>query len=250
MDLSAILTAYPRLGVCRLSIGRLWAASLFALVFTLFSFGQAPPSNPQAMGGGNSTAGAHAAIHDAENRPITAGGFVNSGPVVFEDITRSRVSTNGITRWAHPRRNSSSRLMAPASALLDYDNDGWLDIYLVNGSTYDALQRQASRHPMRRSSTTIMTALSPTWPPRPVSPTTAGDSALPSAITTTTAGLIFTSATTARIGSTTTITTAPLPTSRKRPVSRSATGQPEQPSATTTATAGSISSFPATFTTT
>ena len=22
--------------------------------------------------------------------------------------------------------------------LLDYDNDGWLDIYLVNGSTYDA----------------------------------------------------------------------------------------------------------------
>jgi len=24
-------------------------------------------------------------------------------------------------------------------ALLDYDNDGWLDIYIVNGSTYDAL---------------------------------------------------------------------------------------------------------------
>jgi hypothetical protein len=23
--------------------------------------------------------------------------------------------------------------------LLDYDNDGWLDIYLVNGSTYEAL---------------------------------------------------------------------------------------------------------------
>ena len=23
-------------------------------------------------------------------------------------------------------------------ALLDYDNDGWLDIYLVNGSTYEA----------------------------------------------------------------------------------------------------------------
>jgi hypothetical protein len=25
-------------------------------------------------------------------------------------------------------------------ALLDYDNDGWLDIYLLNGSTYPALQ--------------------------------------------------------------------------------------------------------------
>ena len=28
-------------------------------------------------------------------------------------------------------------------ALLDYDNDGWLDIYLVNGSTYEALQGKA-----------------------------------------------------------------------------------------------------------
>jgi hypothetical protein len=27
--------------------------------------------------------------------------------------------------------------------LLDYDNDGWLDIYLVNGSTYDALDGKA-----------------------------------------------------------------------------------------------------------
>ncbi len=34
---------------------------------------------------------------------------------------------------------------APGSgcAFLDYDNDGWLDIYLVNGSTYEALQNKA-----------------------------------------------------------------------------------------------------------
>ena len=28
-------------------------------------------------------------------------------------------------------------------ALLDYDNDGWLDIYLVNGMTYDAMNGKA-----------------------------------------------------------------------------------------------------------
>ena len=39
-----------------------------------------------AMGGGVNTAGAHAAVLDAEHRPITAGGFVKSGPVVFTDI--------------------------------------------------------------------------------------------------------------------------------------------------------------------
>ena len=27
--------------------------------------------------------------------------------------------------------------------LFDYDNDGWLDIYLVNGSTFDALSGKA-----------------------------------------------------------------------------------------------------------
>ena len=33
---------------------------------------------------------------------------------------------------------------APGVCLLDYDNDGWLDIYLVNGSTYDALAVKAT----------------------------------------------------------------------------------------------------------
>jgi len=35
--------------------------------------------------------------------------------------------------------------------LIDYDNDGWLDIYLVNGSTYDAMTARRL-HPTPRSS--------------------------------------------------------------------------------------------------
>ena len=50
--------------------------------------------------------------------------------------------------------------------LIDYDNDGWLDIYIVNGSTFDALTAKQSR-PMPRCSTTIMTELLPMLPPRP-----------------------------------------------------------------------------------
>jgi len=90
-------------------------------------------------GGGSSTGGAHPAVHDAENRPITAGGFVKSGPIVFKDISKS----SGLASWTHVMGTPEKKYIIEANGsgvcLLDYDNDGWLDIYLVNGSTYDAL---------------------------------------------------------------------------------------------------------------
>ncbi len=53
----------------------------------------------------------------------------------------------GLTQWHHQAGTPEKRLIleakGPGVCLLDYDNDGWLDIYLVNGSTYDALAGKA-----------------------------------------------------------------------------------------------------------
>jgi enediyne biosynthesis protein E4 len=89
---------------------------------------------------GTSTGGAHAPVKDAEMRPITAGGFVDGAPVIYIDITREA----GLDKFHHRSGSGQKRtvLETPGSgvALLDYDNDGWLDIYLLNGSTIAALK--------------------------------------------------------------------------------------------------------------
>ena len=98
----------------------------------------------QPMGGGSSTGGTYAPIHDAQNRPITAGGFVKHGTVVFIDDTRKA----GLDTWTHhmgtPEKKYIIETNGSGVCLLDYDHDGWLDIYLVNGSTYDALDGKAT----------------------------------------------------------------------------------------------------------
>src|SRR6266853_6472128 len=96
---------------------------------------QAPP--PQ---GGASTGGIFAPVLDEKHRPITAGGFVEGAPIVFEDDTKK----SGLGKFQHVSGTAEKNLIleAPGSgvAIFDYDNDGWPDIYLVNGSTFDALR--------------------------------------------------------------------------------------------------------------
>jgi hypothetical protein len=102
-----------------------------------------PQSNAPSSAGGMATAGPQKAEFDSLHRPITAGGFVKNGPIVFQDVAAKA----GLTSWHHVAGTPAKRLIleakGPGVCLIDYDNDGWLDIYLVNGSTYDALAGKA-----------------------------------------------------------------------------------------------------------
>lgn len=99
---------------------------------------------PQSGGGGSSTGGVYAPVLDAEKRPITAGGYVDAGPIVFQNIADKA----GLTGWHQhtgtPEKKYILDTVGAGVALLDYDNDGWLDIYLVNGSTYDAMSGKST----------------------------------------------------------------------------------------------------------
>jgi len=93
---------------------------------------------------GVSTGAAHAAVKDSHSRPITAGGFVDGAPVVFSDITKISGLDKFLHRSGTPDKKTILETIGSGVALLDYDNDGWLDIYLVNGSTLEALKGKES----------------------------------------------------------------------------------------------------------
>src|ERR1035437_10089575 len=105
---------------------------------------QGPTGRMQQSQGGMANAGPQKAEFDSQHRPITAGGFVKTGPIVFQNVAEAA----GLTRWHHTAGTPEKRVIleakGPGVCLLDYDNDGWLDIYLVNGSTYDALAGKAT----------------------------------------------------------------------------------------------------------
>src|ERR1700721_2395376 len=136
------------------SASRRWASAALFLSFLILCGTALPQSTPQSQPplyggssqsgpspqqGGSATAGTFAPVLDSEKRPITAGGFVKSGPVVYQDVSKK----SGLTVWRHrmgnPEKNYILEAIGSGVALLDYDHDGWLDIYIVNGSTRDAL---------------------------------------------------------------------------------------------------------------
>src|ERR1035437_7078629 len=103
---------------------------LTALPATLSAQTPAAGAQTTPMGSGGSP---HAAQVDDHQRPITAGGFVKSGPLVFADASEKA----GLTHWTHkmgtPAKGYIIETKGSGVGLIDFDNDGWLDIYVGTG---------------------------------------------------------------------------------------------------------------------
>lgn len=125
------------------------AAGAFSISAAQVSQPTTPAADPQTAqpaesvqapsAGGVNTGPPHPAQFDEQHRPITAGGIVANGPVIFQDVSQKA----GLTQWTHkmgtPEKKYIIETNGSGVGLIDYDNDGWLDIYVVNGSTFDAL---------------------------------------------------------------------------------------------------------------
>ncbi len=99
-----------------------WCTVIFVLFFHTLTCGQVYGQSAPAHG------------------PMTAaGGVVKEGPVVFQNIAAQA----GLTSWRNHTGTPQKKLIIEAKGsgvcLIDFDKDGWLDIYLVSGSTVEAL---------------------------------------------------------------------------------------------------------------
>ena len=119
--------------------------SVTSLIF-LLALGSPSQQRPDqktkqpSTGMGVATGAAHPAVKDSLSRPITAGGFVDGATVVFSDITKQAGLEKFLHRSGTPEKRTILETIGSGVALLDYDNDGWQDIYLLNGSTEAALK--------------------------------------------------------------------------------------------------------------
>src|SRR5258708_26391634 len=66
----------------------------------------------------------------------------NPPGIRFENIA-AKAGVNFITHNSPTPNKNQIETMVAGVALLDYDSDGWLDIYLVNGAAIPSLQKES-----------------------------------------------------------------------------------------------------------
>src|SRR6476646_8945873 len=74
---------------------------------------------------------------------LTAGSTL--GPITFEDIAERAAVRFVSNNSATPKKQQPEGLIAGV-ALLDYDGDGLLDIYFVNGAGMPSLNKEGPQH--------------------------------------------------------------------------------------------------------
>ncbi|MBZ5586839.1 MAG: FG-GAP-like repeat-containing protein, partial [Acidobacteriia bacterium] len=70
---------------------------------------------------------------------------VASGPIIFEEIA-ARAGLRFVADSSPTPNKNQPETMVAGVALLDYDNDGYLDVYLVNGAAIPSLRKESPRY--------------------------------------------------------------------------------------------------------
>jgi enediyne biosynthesis protein E4 len=73
---------------------------------------------------------------------LALAGAPTASAIRFENIA-SKAGVNFITQNSPTANKNQIETMVAGVALLDYDGDGWLDIYLVNGAAIPSLQKES-----------------------------------------------------------------------------------------------------------
>jgi len=68
-----------------------------------------------------------------------------TGPIVFEEIA-SRSGLTFVTDSSPTPNKNQPETMVAGVALLDYDNDGYLDVFVVNGAAIPSLQKESPKY--------------------------------------------------------------------------------------------------------
>ena len=110
------------------------ALGLMLVLFVCTLQGQTPPKTSEPQGGVST-----GAARDYKTKRTVDVTDPNA-PVVFTDVTDKTPLRDFVHRSGTPQKNYIFETPSGAVALLDYDGDELLDIYLLNGSTVPALQ--------------------------------------------------------------------------------------------------------------